>query len=290
MKRGATLDAVVCVAMIVACVTYAVVKLPALEGAGAFSDADVRGDNEIIITSFNTEYWHESEAGLLAAIADFGGDIVLLQEHLQKTATGYTSLDRVAELGAEAKGFYIDAHGEVVTLSKWPIVKRKEFGAGTGLRSDVEFEDGSVMSVYNIHLPVHLHPELISTPSKFFRDAKFVADKRNALLKDLISDISNNKLPVVIGGDFNTSIAMNSNLWFRKNLVDAYAARQCSRQYGTWDLLPFVSWRIDYLYLSDSLRPSSYCSRKIADISDHRAISVRLQRQSQPMPQLVKEG
>ena len=227
------------------------------------------------IATFNTEYWHTSESELVDAVHYEDMDVVLFQEHLAKHGETWGPTNRIAELKAVLKERVVDSEGEVVTVSKWPIVYRRAYSDGGPdgqvLRTDLNI-DGRIVSVYNMHLPVHLHMELLANPMAFYRDLKANAARRERTLKTVIDDISSNKNPVVVGGDFNASYAMHGADWFRTHLSDAYAAAHCERPGDTFTMNKIMSWRIDYIYVSKQLTPTGYCTETREDISDHRAV------------------
>lgn len=233
-------------------------------------------DFDFQVTTFNTEYWHSSERELLDQVRYRDMDVVLLQEHLEQRGEEYFPMDRIAQLRAVLDAGFVDHNGEVVTISKWPIIASKRFSNGEALRSDLRLADGRVISVYNIHLPVHLHFKLLSRPWAFVQDAAAVADRREQLLREITSDIASNLHPIVVGGDFNTSLAMNGTRWFREHLIDTYATRHCDGRRATWTLAGVLNWRIDYVFVSHHFKPDSYCIKPQPTISDHSAVVATL--------------
>ncbi|AZR43338.1 endonuclease/exonuclease/phosphatase family protein [Marinobacter salarius] len=223
--------------------------------------------------TFNTEYWHHSESELIGAFNDYAYDFILLQEHLEKTQTGYTSTNRIAALEAVVGNYFVSANGEVVTVSRYPSMLQKNFGDGTAMRTDYQLAEDGILSIYNVHIPVHLHLDLLSTPAEFVKDLYNLTDVRQSLKSEIIADIENNDNNILVAGDFNTTVSMNTVNWFRKNMTDAYSAPNCTNRYGTWSLGDVISWRIDYVFLSPTINPESYCTIDLPDISDHKAIA-----------------
>jgi len=228
--------------------------------------------HKIKVTSLNTEYWHSSEKELVEEINYADMDFVLLQEHLNQVGDKHFPTNRIPQLKKAISDRYISFNGEVVTISKSPSVLHRNFGDGTALRTDHMLEDGKIISVYNVHLPVHLHFDLFTTPLTFITDMRTLVPIRENLIDALKADILSNTNYIVIGGDFNTSIAMNSISWLRDNLVDVFSAPHCEFQYGTWILGNILSWRIDYIFTSRNITPQSYCTKQVNHISDHSAI------------------
>ncbi|MCG8610999.1 MAG: endonuclease/exonuclease/phosphatase family protein, partial [Pseudomonadales bacterium] len=188
----------------------------------------------------------------------------------------YFPTNRIPELRAAAPHFHISDFGEVVTVSRWPVVETRRFGEGTALRTDHKLASGSLVSVYNVHMPVHIHFDLLSAPGEFIRDLYQLVGVRDKLTAQLMEDIAGNANPIIVAGDFNTSIAMNSVQWLSNRFTDSYSAPQCEWRYGTWSLAGLLSWRIDYVFTSAQLTPRYYCTREVANISDHRAVYTEL--------------
>jgi endonuclease/exonuclease/phosphatase (EEP) superfamily protein YafD len=235
-----------------------------------------RANIDLRITTFNTEYWHSSERELLEQVRYRDMDVVMLQEHLELRGEDYFPTDRIPQLTAALDAGFIDHHGEVVTVSKWPIVASKQFSNGEAVRSDLRLADGRIVSVYNVHLPVHLHFKLLSRPWALLQDAAVVAQRREQLLREVTTDIAANSYPIIVGGDFNSSLAMNGARWFREHLIDTYSARHCDGRRATWSLAGVLSWRIDYVFVSKHFAPSSYCIEPQPAISDHSAVVTTL--------------
>lgn len=238
--------------------------------------AAARPSIDLRVTTFNTEYWHDSERELVDQVRYQEMDVVMLQEHLEQRGEEYFATDRIPQLRAVLEERFVDHHGEVVTISKWPIVASRQFANGEALRSDLRLEDGRIVSVYNVHLPVHLHFKLLNRPLAFLRDAAIVAQRREHLLHEVTTDIAANPHPSIVGGDFNTSLAMNGTAWFREHLLDTYSARHCNGQSATWSLAGVLGWRIDYIFVSRELAPNSYCIQPRSTLSDHSALVTTL--------------
>lgn len=223
--------------------------------------------------TFNTEYWHHSESELIGAFEDYAYDFILLQEHLEKTPTGYTNTNRIAALEKVVGNYFVSVNREVVTVSRYPSMLQKNFGDGTAMRTDYQLAEDEILSIYNVHIPVHLHLDLLATPAKFVKDLYNLSGVRQSIKSEITADIENNDNKILIAGDFNTTVSMNTVNWFRENMIDAYSAPNCTKQYGTWGLGSVLSWRIDYMFFSPAIDPLSYCTIDLPNISDHKAIA-----------------
>lgn len=228
------------------------------------------------IATFNTEYWHIPEQELVDAVRYQDMDVVFFQEHLEKRGNTWGPTDRIAQLKAVLKDRHVAVNGEVVTVSKWPILRTHAFSGGEALRVDVHGPRGRVISAYNVHLPVHLHLELITHPIRFYQDAEAIAARRQQLLDEVIADITANGNPIIVAGDFNSSAAMHGTEWFRQKLLDAYVAPHCPHASDTFELARLLTWRIDYVYVSSHFEPTRYCTQREPAISDHQAVMVDL--------------
>lgn len=238
-------------------------------------DITIPAEEGINVLTFNTEYWHTSEAELVNSIDYKSLDVILFQEHLFKKGDIWGPTYRIPQLKEVIEDRYVEESGEIVTISKWPIVFTKKFNDGSPegqtLRTDIEIA-GEIISIYNTHLPVHMHLDLISDPMKFYADAAHNADRRRKSLEIIINDIDHNKNPILIAGDFNSSTAMHATSWFQNHLTDSYSALHCKDDADTFSIGKFLHWRIDYIYTSPHLLPTGYCTKKLENISDHRAV------------------
>lgn len=238
-------------------------------------DITVPAKDGINVLTFNTEYWHTSETELVDSIDYKSLDVILLQEHLFKKGDVWGPTYRILQLKEAIEDRFVEEAGEIVTISKWPIVFTKKFNDGSPegqtLRTDIEIS-GEVISIYNTHLPVHMHLDLISNPMKFYADAENNADRRRKTLAIIVNDIEHNNNPIIIAGDFNSSTAMHAASWFQKNLTDSYSALHCEDDADTFNIGKFLHWRIDYIYASAHLLLTGYCTKNLDNISDHRAV------------------
>lgn len=260
-------------ANVLALPAWYVIKRPATAASAPAANA-----NTLKITTFNTEYWHIPEQELIDHVHLQDMDIVFFQEHLEKHGDTWGPTNRIPQLKAVLKDRFVDVNGEVVTVSKWPIVSSRAFTGTVALRTDVRGPDGRIVSVYNMHLPVHIHPDLLKQPLNFYRDAEAIAAERQQVLDEFTTDLAANRNPTIVAGDFNTSSAMNGTEWFRAHMTDAYAAPHCRQASDTFEMAGgALSWRIDYVFVSPHFRPASYCTEPAPGMSDHQSITADLQ-------------
>ncbi|MGB2570629.1 endonuclease/exonuclease/phosphatase family protein [Micromonospora citrea] len=239
---------------------------------------------------WNTGYWDQDDdpEAFLRFLVDQRADVYLLQEHLYWDSAaglrGARPAPELSRLRAAFPGYAVVARGELLTVSRYPVLARppvgpdaalpaaaeadfdRVFTAAKVLRTDLAVGD-RVLSAYNVHLPVQLN----LAPRRFLG---FVAERdaaRRAQLRALEADVAANPHPVLVGGDFNTTPAMGDLRPLRDLLRDAADASDAGYP-ATWPAgrLPAL-WRLDWTLTSPSVRVHRYDLRPPAGLSDHRA-------------------
>lgn len=133
------------------------------------------------VVSFNSQYWAASTGvdRLYDLIHRQNADVYLFQEHVVWQPglgeDGYRRLDDDARLAAEFPGYHIARTGELLTVSRYPIVEQRSVGTGAALEANASFGrifardkvmrtdlqvGATVLSVYNVHVTVPLAPDL----------------------------------------------------------------------------------------------------------------------------------
>lgn len=148
-------------------------------------------------------------------------------------------------------------------LSRHPILERSTHNGYE--RAVVDF-DGTAVAVYDVHFGVPFvnepHLGLHSLPYPLSMVVRYNEENRNAQIRNWLAALENEPMPVIVGGDFNTSD--NSAMYpiIAAALTDSY--REVETGFGTtWpvtaklplalDALPPLM-RIDYVWHSDTLR------------------------------------
>ncbi|RKR92048.1 endonuclease/exonuclease/phosphatase (EEP) superfamily protein YafD [Micromonospora pisi] len=242
----------------------------------------------IRVFSWNTGYWDEGgeTEALYRLLREADADVYLLQEYWY--AQTPEPLDPAASrLRAEFPGFHVALVGELVTLSRFPILRQTPLvapdmpppAAGSTdhwlyktLRTDLDLGDGRVLSTYNSHLPVQLSPDTGPFHPDFYRVLREQHRQREPQLRALTRDVAANDNLVLLAGDLNTSPAMGDLRELPGGLRDAsYAMR--SLYPASWsDLPPWPRlWRLDWAFVSPGVRVHSYRFGSAGGISDHRA-------------------
>ncbi|MFJ4013808.1 endonuclease/exonuclease/phosphatase family protein [Streptomyces sp. NPDC090026] len=259
------------------------------------------------VVSLNTQYWavDSGEDRLYALLHRQDADVYLLQEHVRWQPglgeDGYRRLDDDDRLREEFPGYHIARRGELLTVSRFPILATPPVGPGVELdraeappfgtvfardkvmRTDLRVAD-RVLSVYNVHITVQLAPDNLALFSGFDYDAYFRRKFawRQEEIRGLEEDLRRNRNPVVIAGDFNTTAAMRDLDGVRSLARDALEANTdflpLSWKFRApagfdWDSVlnrPLPFWRVDWAFTAGDATAHRYSLRPTDGISEHR--------------------
>ncbi|MET7424831.1 endonuclease/exonuclease/phosphatase family protein [Dactylosporangium sp. NPDC005555] len=248
------------------------------------------------VFAWNTAYWGQDvpRDRFYAFLRSQHADVYLLQEYLHWDETagldGARQVDDEPALRAAFPGYAIAARGELLTLSRLPIVASppvgpdrdladraagfdQVFAAAKVLRTDLD-AGGHTISAYNVHLPVHID---LAVSRRFFALIRERDEGRRRQLAGLRADLAANHRPAIIAGDFNTSPAMGDLAALRETLDAAGTAVYP----GSWPAgLPL--WRIDWTFTTAGLVADDYRLVDSDGLSDHRAQQVRIVLKGQP--------
>jgi endonuclease/exonuclease/phosphatase (EEP) superfamily protein YafD len=243
------------------------------------------------VFAWNTGYWGQDvpRDRFYAFLRDRHADVYLLQEYLHWDEAagldGARQVDDEAALRSAFPGYAIASRGELLTLSRLPIVASPPVGpdrdlagvaAGFGqvfatakvLRTDLDAGGGQIISAYNVHLPVHID---LAVSRRFFALIRERDAGRQRQLAGLRADLAANHRPGIVAGDFNTSPAMGDLAALRASLHDANTALYP----GSWPAgLPL--WRIDWTFTTAGLTAEDYRLVAPDGLSDHRAQQLRI--------------
>ncbi|MCW3840453.1 endonuclease/exonuclease/phosphatase family protein [Micromonospora yasonensis] len=243
----------------------------------------------VTVLAWNTGYWdqHDDPEAFLRFLVAQRADVYLLQEHLYwDDAAGLAGARPAPDpqrLRRAFPGYTLVARGELLTLSRYPVVARPAIGPDADVATDPDADFGRVftaakvlrtdlrvgarvLSAYNVHLPVQVN----LAPGRFLAYVRERDAARRAQLAGLRADLAANRNPVLVAGDFNTTPAMGDLRWLRGRLRDAVDAG--SDLYPTsWpaDGLP-AAWRLDWTLTSSSVRVHRYALGDPHGLSDHR--------------------
>ncbi|MFJ8581759.1 endonuclease/exonuclease/phosphatase family protein [Micromonospora sp. NPDC093277] len=258
----------------------------------------------ITIFSWNTWYWDQlvrtgpggepirDPDRFYRYLRAQAADVYLLQEQLYIDGHDWSPLpvtdpDR---LRREFPGFHIAVSGELVTVSRFPIVLERPvdlrpwltrrwpdlpptdsllpaYHTVKTLRTDLRVS-GRVISFYNAHLYV----PVVGLPTRgggTAEDPLARHDLREANYRAVAADIADNPHPIVLAGDLNTSPSMRLLRTLPNRLVDATPA--LGSLYPTsWARYGLPLWRLDWVFTTRDIDVHRYRMTPQGGLSDHR--------------------
>ena len=241
---------------------------------------------------WNTQYWDQTDNPdrFYAFLTAQHADVYLLQEYLNwddgRDDQGELRVFDGARLRREFPGYTVVARGELLTLSRYPVVAQPPVGpdrsiAGTAadwptvfetakvLRTDLAI-DGQVVSFYNVHMPVHLDTGRGIFHSSFYDYTRQADARRQAQFTGLSDDVAANPHPTVVAGDFNTTPAMGDLGRLRGMTQDAIRA-DTSLYPVSWQSSGWMEfWRLDWTFTARGVRVHDYAFGDAEGMSDHR--------------------
>lgn len=255
----------------------------------------------LTVYSWNTLYWDTTDDpdAFHRHLAARNADVYLLQEYLAWEDGRPAPIARLDRLRREFPAHHVAVLGELVTLSRYPIVARPPVGQARGLtagtpwrerfergkvlRTDIDV-GGTVVSFYNVHIPVQL--DVLRSPLNpgFYRVIRDSDRARRDHYAALRRDAAANPRPVLISGDFNTTPAMGDLDGLRASFRDALPASG-SFLPGTWKAGGAAGlWRLDWTFTDEQLAVHRYAFTSPEGLSDHRGqeLTVSLARPSGP--------
>ncbi|MEU6406448.1 endonuclease/exonuclease/phosphatase family protein [Streptomyces sp. NPDC046985] len=247
--------------------------------------ASARG-TPIKVFAWNTDHWQMSDDkdAFYAFLRRQDADVYLLQEYLYTRGEKPVRIDDSARLHAEFPGYRLLVQGELITLSRLPVVaapRPKTPGGGDWYwharkfqRTDVR-AGGRTVSLYNVHLPVPFH---LGNPVKAdtYRFLRRRGIWWNGELDALREDVAADPHPALLAGDFN-SPWMRLTSWGGDVRLHSPAGSWLPARSWPADggLLPRL-WRLDWLFTTHDLTVSRYRFGGGSDFSDHAAQEIRV--------------
>lgn len=269
------------------------VNVHALPGMGGGSPTP---PGAVRVFSWNTEYWHDADdpERFYAFLAAQRADVYLLQEHVGWDLAGHRPIrvDHTAELRRRFPAYDVAAVGEVLTMSRYPIVAQRGVDswpyledptiggppAGSDfpdyyrykiLRTDLRV-GGRTLSAYNVHIPVQLDISMDPTTTEFTAFMRAQQDRRQAHYRALDADLAANPAAQLVAGDFNATSAMGELRRLGSRLHDAVGAND-QLYPASWPAGGRTLWRLDWAFTDGSVRVHDYRMMPSLGLSDHRA-------------------
>lgn len=246
--------------------------------------------NALHVTVWDTVGWDtkkDSDA-FYRYLIDQHSDVYVLQEYLGVDASGApVPINDKARLRAAFPGFHIAASGELLTLSRYPIVGQHTVGAALRpsaslvqgywpvriLRTDLDI-GGRVVSIYNLHLPDLLSFAPSPFTPAFYEESSELAGWRNAEMGALKADLAADRHPVVVAGSLNL-VPGSAALGAVAGLQDAGHASRSLYPVSFW-VGHLEAWRMDWTFVSPGVRVYRYDLISPQGLSTHRAQNIVL--------------
>lgn len=241
------------------------------------------------VFAWSTDYWRQSDDkdAFYAFLRRQHADVYLLQEYLYwKGEDQPIRIDDSARLRAQFPGYRLSVDGELLTLSRLPIVAahhQRVSDAGTdwywkgakNQRTDIRV-GGRTVSFYNVHLPVPFRIHGSPLSGRFYRFLKGQSTWRLRELRRLRTDLAATPHPAVVAGDFNSPWMELSSPGGGSRAHRPKGAVLPARSWPVSDYpLPRL-WRLDWLYTTGGLSVPSYHFGGGEAFSDHAAQQIRV--------------
>jgi hypothetical protein len=248
---------------------------------GALSDAGARAapSGAVSIVSWDTLHWDtgENPGQFYRFLVGWHVGIYLLQDYANP-------VDDAGTLRHEFPGYYFASSGDLLTISRFPIVRWTAFETNqepppgtanisflkgwkyTILRTDVLI-NGKLLSVYNVHFYDTFSLNVVPFSPTFFRNVRALAEARNDQFVRLHADIAANPHPVLVSGNLNT-LPGGNDLRLLGSLTDA--VRSSDSIYPvTFAFIGPALWRMDWTFTSRDVDVYQYTIRNPQGLSSH---------------------
>jgi endonuclease/exonuclease/phosphatase family metal-dependent hydrolase len=220
----------------------------------------------ITVFNWNTEFWEpdESETRLFQHLSNNRADIIHLQEAMELNGEARPVEEKVKQILGEE--YTVVQYGELVSATKLPVIDIQASDLGAFQRMDLEV-NGTTISVYNVHIPVHVIPRLIKEPQNMVSYVRDRFYRRQQASAALIAELESNPNPKIISGDFNSQTSMPLIHYYVDHFREA--ARDTTFGIPTSIKLGGVKlWRIDYVF-GHKVSFTNYQEVDPQQLSDH---------------------
>jgi len=257
---------------------------------GALTEGSGAGAPVLRVLAWDTLYWDEGEdpGRFYGYLKAQHADVYVLQEHLRSSNNGHTlaPVDDSERLRRAFPGYTVASVGELVTLSRFPIVAQIPLGTPSApeprttytawpdfwnfrtLRTDL-LVAGRTLSVYNVHFPDLLDLDLSPVTPRFYAAVHQLDQRRRAQARALTADLVGNSHPRLVTGVTNTLPGVGDQRWFT-GLDDATGASRALYP-TTLTFLGLPLWPTDWVYASHDVRVGDYNLVDPLGMSTHRA-------------------
>ncbi|MEU8383111.1 endonuclease/exonuclease/phosphatase family protein [Streptosporangium sp. NPDC048865] len=263
------------------------------------------------VVAWNTEFWDQDwrtsdgtrySPDFYDYLREMDADVYLLAEYLyvdtsvrdmmssKWTADMALRIDKLPELRREFPGYEVATSGELITLSRLPVVGQRGLDMTPWLpadqkaipevmrswptsytvetlRTDIRV-DGKVVSFYNTQInQPPLEWRLYDGEAR--GSNQYAHSRREASYRALRADIEANDHPVVLAGDLNTTPAMGMLRLLPEKLVDHTGALP-SLYPVTYTTGTLELWRIDWVLTTPDVTVHRYEMPGADGLSDHR--------------------
>jgi hypothetical protein len=227
---------------------------------------------QVRVVGWNTEYWDQGEdrSAFYSRLRRLDADVYLLSEYLNFTGGRIVPIDDRDALDQAFPGYHIIVKGQLVTVSRLPVVGVPGTSDQDLLRVDVRTPHGVRFSTYNLHVPAQLDPTSSPLSSRFYTTLRQRAHDRGHTYRALRGSAEADHSPGVIAGDLNTTASMG-DLREAAGLGED-AARAGGDVYPlSWNAHhPIRLWKLDWMFTRNGLRARHYGLLDPQGTSDHR--------------------
>jgi hypothetical protein len=160
--------------------------------------------------------------------------------------------------------------GQLVTLSRLPVIDVPRTTDQDLLRVDAEMPHGVRFSTYNLHVPAQLDPTVSPLSSTFYTTLRQRAHDRDHTYRALRVSAGTDRSPGVIAGDLNTTASMG-DLRTAAGLGEDAARAGRSPYPLSWNAHhPVQLWKLDWMFMRNGLSARRYRLLDPQGTSDHR--------------------
>lgn len=250
-------------------------NLPALTGGAPDGPAP---PGALRVVSWDTLHWDDGGADhFYRYLTEQRADLYLLQDYRGDAAD-------TERLAREFPGYELATAGDLLTISRYPIVARKPMRTnpvppkGTeniyfiknwhygALRTDLDV-GGRILSVYNVHFYDRFYLDVLPLTPEFFGNVKGLDEGRQAQLDAVLADSGRNTNPVLLSGNLNV-LPNSGDLRRFDGMKDAGRAGR-SLYPSTMTFFGIGLWQMDWSFTSPDVGVHDYALRSPEGLSSH---------------------